>query len=432
MDDTNFQAWGRYPKIPQSVSWLRWRNEELPLQNGAFYLPRGMGRSYADVCLIEDGNLISTESLNKIISFDQEKGILRCEAGLSLGELLEFSVPRGWFIPVTPGTKFVSVGGAIANDVHGKNHHCSGTFGRFVNSFELLRSDGERIVCSPEENTALFNATIAGLGLTGLILWAELKLRPVGGPAIQKYATKFHSFKHFYELSQEISGKYEYVVAWLDCLARKNQFGRGVFFYGVHSDKQIKPKSSSSLLRVPIDAPGFLLNPLSMKAFNTLYYNVQRDHSEAKLIHYDPFFYPLDAVHGWNKIYGKNGFLQFQCVVPDAESATRILEKVVDSRMASFLAVLKEFGDVKSPGMLSFPRPGTTLCLDFPMKGEKTLKLFDEFEAIVRDVGGALYPAKDATMSKEAFAEFYPQLEAFKEHKDPRCNSAFWSRVVGE
>jgi len=413
-----------------------WTFNELP-KGKSLLLAHGQGRSYGDACLNNSGTLISTRHLNRLIGFDDETGIIKCESGVTLAEILRFAVPRGWFIPVSPGTKFVSVGGAIANDIHGKNHHVAGTFGRNLLSFELLRSDGHRTTCSPKRNDALFNATIAGLGLTGFITWAEIQLKKIKGPFIDEESIKFSSLDKFFELSRSSDSKSEYTVAWLDCIGTGSNFGRGIFMRGNHSENTGSQKDSyrEGKLSVPIDFPSWALNSFTVKAFNALYYNKQLKKTVTKTIHYDPFFYPLDSVHGWNKIYGKNGFLQFQCVIPTKDSAGQkaieaILREVVAAQSASFLAVLKEFGDIESPGLMSFPRQGITLCLDFAFRGDETLRLFRKLHKIVFDNGGAIYPAKDACMTPEEFSAAFPKLKEFTPHIDKAFSSDFWRRVT--
>lgn len=433
-----YESWGRYPKSePAAVEPVYWRSEPLRLDRfDRPVLPYGLGRSYGDSCLNDGGVLLDTLGLNRFISFDTDRGILRCEAGVTVDEILEVIVPHGWFLPVTPGTKHVTVGGAIANDIHGKNHHVAGTFGCHVTKFELERSTGERIICSPTENAELFRATIGGLGLTGLILWAEFTLKSIDNAMIQMERIRFASLDEFFEISAESADTYEYIVAWIDCLAQGSELGRGVFIRGNHVEGDHGLMTNGdSFLRVPFEFPSFALNPLTMKAFNSAYYRSQLRKHVRKIVHYEPFFYPLDAVGDWNKIYGRRGFFQYQCVVPtgaDGAAIREIIRRIVESGQASFLDVLKEFGDVPSPGMLSFPRPGVTLALDFPNEGEKTLALFDELDALVREGGGVVYPAKDARMSAENFQAFYPEWKAFSRYVDPNFSSSFWRRVTCE
>jgi FAD/FMN-containing dehydrogenase len=431
------RSWGRYPRVAHAwVEPLYWRSDLPDLSNSDHpVLPYGYGRSYGDSCLNENGVLLDTGHLNRFISFDEETGVLCCEAGVSLADILEVMVPRGWFIPVSPGTKFVSVGGAIANDVHGKNHHRSGTFGRHVVRLKLLRSNGERIVCSPETNADLFAATIGGLGLTGLILWAEIRLKPIVNPFIAMQRIRFSSLTEFMELSTQADRQYEYTVSWVDLLVGGDALCRGIFMCGNHDTSQARAKQLPQKklpLSVPFDFPAMALNPLTVKAFNELYYHAQLGKKVEKVVSWDSFFYPLDAIQHWNRMYGRRGFLQYQFVVPfehGYESMKDILERIRRSGEGSFLTVLKQFGDIPSPGMLSFPRPGLTLALDFAFRGQQTLRLLDDLDTIVREGGGAVYPAKDARMSGSSFQVFYPRWQEFAHYVDPRFSSSFWRRV---
>ncbi|MCB0310145.1 MAG: FAD-binding oxidoreductase [Bdellovibrionales bacterium] len=428
------QSWGRYPQVNQEIHFYVGRSDTLQLPGSGTFLPYGQGRSYGDSCLNAGGTLISTRYLDKFISFDPHSGRLSCEAGVTLEEILNFFVPRGWFIPVSPGTQYVSVGGAIANDIHGKNHHRAGTFGCHVLSLELLRSNGERLNCSPDSESALFRATVGGLGLTGLIVTATLQLKPICSAMIDLESIKFKSLDEFFEVSKESERDFEYTVAWIDCLSSGDNFGRGIFMRGNHSiSSQYHQQAERTFpLSVPLDLPSFCLNPLSVRAFNFAYYHKQREPVLKKPQHYKPFFYPLDAVQNWNRIYGRRGFLQFQCVVPsnsDNRAIRQILKAAVASGKASFLAVIKEFGEIKSPGILSFPRPGITLCMDFPFEGASTLGLFNQLDDLVLENGGALYPAKDACMRPAHFKNYYPRHQEFSEFIDPRFSSSFWRRV---
>lgn len=433
--NSNYQSWGRYPKsTPEKIirpQWLNDLNSSL-LSSSTKNLVFGQGRSYGDSCLNSNGTIISTNSLNRFISFDQEQGILDCEAGVTLEQILDTFLPdpqnSGWFLPVSPGTKYVSIGGAIANDIHGKNHHIAGTFGCHVLSFELLRSDGTLLICSPTQNAELFNATIGGLGLTGIILSAKIKLRKVANAFIEMQSIKFENISEFFKISSESDKDFEYTVAWIDCLAKGQNLGRGIFMRGNHSQTAIAHKKKVKLA-VPLDFPNFALNNLSIKLFNFLYYNKQQQKQISKIQHYDPFFYPLDSINNWNRIYGKRGFFQFQCVVPSQSAITNILEEIAKSGRGSFLAVLKQFGTIKSPGLLSFPRAGYTLALDFPNQGQATFELLKKLESIVTCDNGAIYPAKDALMSAQSFKQYFPNLEKFKAHIDPKFESDFWRRV---
>jgi FAD/FMN-containing dehydrogenase len=431
------QSWGRYPRVEHSqIASIYWRNElpelakfEQPI------LPYGYGRSYGDSCLNEGGVSLNVSHLRRFIAFDEEAGILRCEAGVSLAEVLELVVPRGWFLPVSPGTKFVSVGGAIANDIHGKNHHKAGTFGCHITRFELLRSSGERLMCSPTENTELFCATIGGLGLTGVILWAEFQLKRIVNPYIDMERIQFASLDEFIEISAQTDRDYEYTMSWVDILIGGKALCRGIFMCGNNDqspERAKQPLPKKLPLVVPVDFPTFVLNTFTVKAFNELYYHSQVSKRVHKVVPYEPFFYPLDSIHQWNRMYGKRGFLQYQFVVPFAEgfaAMREIITRIRRSGEGSFLTVLKKFGDIQSPGMLSFPRPGLTLALDFAYGGKKTLRLLDDLDRIVRESGGAVYPAKDARMSAESFQAFFPRWQEFAQYVDPHFSSSFWRRV---
>lgn len=429
-----FESWGRYPKLQADVVPLHWTTD-FPLAPPPVtkQLPVGLGRSYGDVCLLENGTLLHTPGMDRLLHFDAATGVLRCEAGASLKQILDFAVPRGFFLPVTPGTKYVTVGGAIANDIHGKNHHGAGTFGRHVLRFELVRSDGSRFVCSPVENTDWFSATIGGMGLTGLMTWAEIRLRPIVSRKIDYRGDKFHGIDEFFALSQAATS--EYTVAWIDCVSTGRNFARGIFMQGDHAQTSGPlTRSREPKLVFPIDLPDFALNRYSMAAFNTLYFHKQLGKQKTGPVDYEPFFYPLDAVLRWNRMYGKNGLLQFQNVLPPAsgrEGMIEILKEIAKSGLASFLAVIKFFGSVPSVGMMSFPAPGVMLALDFPVRREVSFDLVDRLARITLEHGGRMYSAKDARMTAEQFQVFYPQWREFARYVDPGFDSAFWQRVTG-
>ena len=416
---------------------MRWKGDLLPESGDKSILPFGLGRSYGDSCLNDGESLVETSGLNRFIAFDESKGSIQCEAGVTLDEILKLIVPKGWFLPTTPGTKFITVGGAIANDIHGKNHHVSGSFGCHVKGFELLRSDGSRTRCTSRSNTDLFKATIGGLGLTGLITWAEFRLKKIDNAWIESESIKFTGIGEFLELSEESNKDWEYTVSWIDCVARGKSFGRGIFMRGNHSPASVLSRKvhGDPKLGAPFDCPNMMLNSLSIKSFNTLYYGKQKAKHTKSRTHYDSFFYPLDSINGWNRIYGNRGFFQYQCVVPFAGgklTMENILGKITASKLGSFLAVIKTFGDKKSPGMLSFPQPGITLALDFPNRGESTKNLFEELDVLVNAASGSVYPAKDACMSAEFFQKSYPQWHEFSKFVDPKFSSSFWRRVTTE
>lgn len=434
----HYESWGRYPKAEHSVFSVGWRHQEVPFPRfSEGVLPFGLGRSYGDVCLNDQGTLLHTQDLRHLISFDSESGVLECEAGISLQEIIEIFLPKGWFPPVVPGTKFVTVGGAIANDIHGKNHHRAGTFGCHVQGFELLRSSGERIFCSPQKNTELFEATIGGLGLTGLILWARIQLKKMRTPWLDVEHLPFVNLHGFLSLCQDSDSKYEYTVAWLDCVSGNAKAGRGIFIRGNPSDSQktsMPMGESQGSFKMPVDAPPFLLNRHTMGLMNEAYFRLQSRKKDTVLMGYEPFFFPLDKVHDWNRFYGRAGFLQYQFVLPEgAESVLQeIFDKIVRSGLGSFLAVLKRFGDKVSPGLLSFPMKGLTLALDFPIHGTAVFELLSSLDELVAQAGGAVYPAKDARMSAQNFRLFFPKWEAFSRTIDPKFSSDFWKRVAAQ
>jgi FAD/FMN-containing dehydrogenase len=422
-------SWGRYPRATQQIIPLYWRDAVLPDVAGTV-LPYGNGRSYGDVCLNDGGALLHTRGLDRLIAFDSASGILRCESGVLFADILAFAVPRGWFLPVTPGTQYITIGGAIANDVHGKNHHRAGTFGEQLRCFELLRSDGSRVLCSRAENAGLFAATIAGLGLTGLVTWAEFALKRIAGAWMSTQTLTFNGLPEFFALSTQSEHAYEYTVAWIDCAGSGKTFGRGLFIRANHAEDS-RPLPRTRQLRVPFTPPFPLVNRATLHAFNALYFHGAR-RGDA-VMPYRPYFYPLDAVDDWNRIYGPRGFLQYQCVVPPAQAEDAIAEllrTIAASGAGSFLSVLKVFSDRPAAGILSFPRAGTTLALDFPNRGSATFDLLERLDDVVVAAGGAVYPAKDARLRAERFRRYFPRWEEMQAHVDPRFSSGFWRRVT--
>ena len=424
------KSWGGL-STQAATSELRWSDRDASLPNGeGSLLAYGNGRSYGDVALNGGATLLHTRGMDRFIAFDETAGVLACEAGVLLSEILEVFVPRGWFLPVTPGTRFVTVGGAIACDVHGKNHHAAGTFGCHVRRFELLRSDGSRLVCSREENADWFAATIGGLGLTGLMTWVEIELKRIASVKIAVENARFSGLDEFFAIDAQAASRHEYTVAWIDCLAARP---RGIFMAGDHAPDDglagAAKKHASLPLTPPPGLPFSLINGLSLRGFNFAYFH--RPLPAETVVHYAPFFHPLDGVLHWNRLYGKRGFYQYQFVLPLAERAAldEIMRTIARSGQGSFLAVLKTFGAPPSPGLLSFPLPGVTLALDFPNHGAPTLALFECLDAIVEAAGGRLYAAKDARMSGEFFRRSYPRWDEFLPFVDPRFSSDFFRRV---
>lgn len=399
----------------------------------------GNARSYGDVGLITDGIAVSSGMLTRFISFDTTTGILECEPGVTLREIQARFVKQGWMLPVTPGTSFVTVGGAIANDVHGKDHHLTGTFGDHVLSITLVRTDGSVMVCDRRSNEAMLRATIGGLGLTGVIASASIQLRKVAGPYFDAEVLPFGDLDEFFDISQQTEDQnWQATVSWFDCSTRKA--GRGSFTRGNVSPRQYNPETDDKNLRldggalaVPFTPPISLVNKLSLDVFNTGYYWLQKRAAGKSQMHYKAFYYPLDGVYHWNRIYGPKGFFQYQSVVPmeHAREATKeMLEIIRKSGEGSFLGVLKTFADKPAAGLLSFAKRGVTLALDFPNRGESTEKLFKKLDAIVSETGGRLNPSKDARMSREMFHEGYPNLKEFLKFRDPNISSDFARRVI--
>ncbi|WP_262296299.1 FAD-binding oxidoreductase [Microvirga sesbaniae] len=437
----DYRSWGRTVSANHVVDRPENRdNATRALSESEFpVLAYGCGRSYGDVALNPGGRLIDCRSLDRFLAFNRATGVLTCEAGVRLADILAVicrpeADGSGWFLPVTPGTRFVTVGGAIANDVHGKNHHRFGTFGRHVLALELARSDGSRLVCSPEQNPDLFAATIGGLGLTGLILSATLQLRRVEGLAVEAEDIQFSSLSDFFDLAEASDRDWEYTAAWVDCLASGAHLGRGIYSRARHyPGKGVEPPGRNSRLSIPITSPIPATNSLSVRAFNALYWRkLGLNGQTSRIGSYEPVFYPLDAIGEWNRLYGPKGFYQFQCVVPHEqarEAVADMLRLIAQSGEGSMLVVLKTFGDLPSPGLLSFPRPGVTLALDFPERGTTTRKLLRLLEEVAVAAYGRLYPAKDSLMTPDAFRQGYPSFEQFQPMMDPRFSSAFAQRI---
>ncbi len=382
-------GWGRYPVIESlPVFPFTATHARLTLESEQYsqLIPRGMGRSYGDSAL--GAQVFQSTYLNHILEFDDKKGLVRCQSGVSLDDLLTTFVPRGWFLSVTPGTRFVSVGGAIASDVHGKNHHVDGCFSRYIKSIRMLLATGEIINCSAEDHSELFYATCGGMGLTGLILEAEMYLKPIESSYIDETIIKTTDLKHTVELFEQYESS-SYSVAWIDCLASGNKLGRSLLMLGEHSQQGGFDMLNKKGLSIPVDMPSALLNSYSVSAFNALYYNRIRQAEIKHQVHYQPFFYPLDALQNWNRLYGKNGFTQYQFVIPQStglEGMTEILNRIVASKKGSFLAVLKAFGE-KNSNYLSFPVKGYTLALDFKIDSQ-LFGFLDTLDQIVLEYGG--------------------------------------------
>lgn len=427
------RPWNGWPAVRQKTLRV-WRSTDTlpgPLP-GETFLPFGLGRSLSDVCLNPDGTLLRTPAMDRLLAFDETRGSLRCEAGVTLRQLLEFLTPRGWFLPTTPGTSQVTIGGAIANDVHGKDHHRNGSFGCHVTRLELLRSDGRRIECSPDTQGDLFRATIGGLGLTGLITWAEFRLKRMPSAFLDVESVRFGSLEDWRRVAQE-DGAWEYTVAWLD--------GTRAPFPGIHIRGNFAASGPPShrfrrgaVVTVPCDAPGWLLQPWLIRAFNRLKLSGQPATVKKSRQDFQSFFYPLDRIENWSRLYGRRGYLQYQFVAPHEHALgllQRVLETAIAVRQPAYLVVLKTLGPAASGGLLSFPTSGLTAAIDFPNLGKPTLDLFNQFDDWVRAAKGRLYPAKDPRMSAAMFRDGYPSWREFARHVDPAFSSGFWRRVAG-
>ena len=423
------KSWNNYPKVKHKNIQMFSNNLSF---NSNKNLAHGLGRSYGDVCLNENENLILTNKLNEVLEFNKETGVLKCNAGISLKEILNLIVFNGWFLPVVPGTRYVSIGGAIANDIHGKNHHKFGSFGNFVESFKLLRSNGEIMNCSKKENKDYFKATIGGMGLTGIIISAEIKLIKIESEYIDTTTLRYESIKEYWEINREAEKNFDYTVSWIDCSIKNDGGLRGVFHSGNHSENNPTKKNKKDIsVPVPFTPPFSLVNNLTMKIINETYYKINKTEN-FKLQHYKTFFFPLDMIGSWGKAYGSKGFFQYQFVIPSESGINginKILNEIKNHGQVPALGVLKTFGNIESVGMMSFPREGLTMALDFQNKGVKTLNFLDRLDKIVMEYGGALYPAKDSRMSKNVFENSFPNLNEFSNFIDPKFSSSFWRRV---
>ena len=427
-------SWGRLSADQHHVVGLHDPSTVISLVTHGAYkgVAYGMGRSYGDVCLNPRGTLWVTTGLDHFIAFDDSSGRLACEAGVLLRDIQQLVIPRGWMLPVTPGTQMVTVGGAIANDVHGKNHHVLGSFGDHVQSITLIRTDGEVINCGPAQRPDWFAATVGGLGLTGIITQAEIQLRRVAGPWLATETVPYANLNEFFRLADDSETKWEHTVSWIDCITGGG--GRGLFMRGNFTKSANRPAPQRRKLTMSLVPPVSLVNRLTLRLFNMAYYHCKKWQTGQRITHYESFFYPLDNLLEWNHIYGPQGFFQYQSVVPrevGQDAVQAMLKKIAQARDGSFLTVLKTFGDRQPIGMLSFPQPGVTLALDFPNHGKRTLKLFDYLDAIVYEAKGRIYLAKDARMPRQLFEAGYPRLPEFMKYRDPGISSGLSRRLLG-
>ncbi|MBV8251104.1 MAG: FAD-binding oxidoreductase [Chitinophaga sp.] len=411
--------WGNYPAIASEESTFT-QEEQLRsfVSDNHELIARGNGRCYGDASLGKHS--ISMLKYDKVLLFDTQKGILETQAGVTLDQLLDIIVPKGWFLPITPGTKFITIGGAVASDVHGKNHHVDGAFSNHIIDMDVITGTGETVTCSPTQHTELFWATCGGMGLTGVITRVKFDLKKIETAYIKQTQIKAKNLEDVIRLFEEYK-HYTYSMAWIDCLKKGDAFGRSILIVGEHAqpaelnDKQRKAPltlPAKRKLTIPFNLPSFILNTLTVKIFNWLYYNKNLKREINNVVPYEPFFYPLDAILHWNRGYGKAGFVQYQFVLPleHKDGLVAILKRISDKGWGSFLAVLKVFGNQDS--LISFPMEGYTLALDFPVR-KGLFEFLDELDEIVLQYGGRLYLSKDARMKQEVFWKSYPNAEKF-------------------
>lgn len=413
--------WGNYPVVEteeKAFSFEEQLNDTLLHSNNI--IARGNGRCYGDASLAK--TTISTLKYDKILSFDTDQGIFECQSGLTLDKILEVIVPKGWFLPVTPGTKFITVGGAIASDVHGKNHHVDGCFSHHVLEMDVVLAGGGIITCSPHLNSDLFWATCGGMGLTGIITRAKFNLKKIETSFIKQKQIKAQNLEEVIRLFEEYK-HYTYSVAWIDCLKKGKHFGRSILMLGEHAKlEDLDEKKKKDPLQLPrkkqitfpFTLPSFVLNQFTVRAFNFLFYGKNLKREINNIVSYEPFFYPLDAILHWNRGYGRKGFVQYQFVLPleSKQGLIDILHKISDKGIGSFLAVLKVFG--KQDDLISFPKEGYTLALDIPVR-KGLFEFLDELDKVVLAYGGRLYLSKDARMKSEIFWKGYSNAQKFSE-----------------
>ncbi|WP_340152603.1 FAD-binding oxidoreductase [uncultured Marivirga sp.] len=420
MQKTSITNWNKFPEIEAEIKHYTLGSENNPSFLKNDFSPRGNGRSYGDASLGEV--VCSSLRHNKILFFDKAEGLFIAQSGILFSEILDVITPNGWFLPVTPGTKYITLGGAIAANVHGKNHHAEGSISRHIQFIDLLLANGEILRCDRSQNSAVFYASVGGMGLSGLIVAAGIQLKKIESTSISQLQLKAQNLTEILEFFHQYA-TYTYSVAWIDCLKKGKQFGRSILMLGEHS-KQKEVRNTKELfvshrknsINIPFNFPGFVLNDYSIRWFNTFYYHKNLKSRKELQSHYDTFFYPLDSILNWNRIYGKRGFIQYQFVLPKENGKTyleKILKRITDKGWGSFLAVLKMFGP-EDEGYLSFPMEGYTLALDFPIR-KGLFQFLDELDILVKKAGGRIYLTKDARMSSQMFKDTYPKLKEFQD-----------------
>lgn len=434
MVTNSITSWGgTIASAPVGVEPL---TNQLPTECKTGLLVHGLGRSYGDVCLNNGGLILRANGSGDTIDFNPMSGVLKASSGVDIQTINSHTIPHGWIVRVLPGTSQVTLGGAIANDIHGKNHYRQGTFGCHVRSFTLLKSDGVVRLCSPSEHSDLFAATVGGLGLTGAILDVELQLLKITSSNVEAISVKTDSLQDTLDVLEEADREAEYTVAWVDLMGSQSTWGRGHVLIGNHAPagkglEELKSLPRSS--RLP-DIGRAVMNRTTVSIGNVLRYNMQLKRKKFLQLSLNEFFHPLDGIVGWNRAYGSRGFFQYQFVVPDSQAGSfalrGILSELANQSIPPYLAVVKRFGTVASPGLMSFPMPGITIAIDIPNVGPQVLDALSNCDALLLECGGRVYPAKDARMSSSDFKRMYPQWEQLEQLRDPAFSSSFWRRMM--
>lgn len=402
-------SWGNYQKIKSQLHSITDKNIPVSLK-GNDYIVYANGRSYGDCAL--NTNTVLTNKLNSILSFDKNKGVIHCQSGVLLADIIQEVIPQKWFFPVTPGTKYITIGGAVAADVHGKNHHKSGCFSEFIIELKIVMPDGKIVVCNKDENESLFRATCGGMGLTGVIIEVIFQLKAISSTSIEQKTVATKNLENTFKAFEKYK-KNTYLVAWIDGLATGKHVGKGLIYIGDDANDNEFDISSKKRIKIPKWFPSFLLNPLSIQIYNWYYYNIHKNTTGKVTI--DDFFYPLDGLANWNRIYGKKGFVQYQIVIPKKlsyEGISKILKTVNNSKHTSYLTILKLMGK-ENENYLSFPLEGYTIAMDFKVK-KGLWSFLNHLDSVILEYNGRAYLAKDGRMTKGVFEKGYLELEAFK------------------
>ena len=402
-------SWGNYPKGDLKIE--KFNSDEFFFKKNS--IPYGNGRSYGDSCI--SNNLIDLKEYDEVINYDNKKGLIIVQSGVLVDKILNLIVKDGWFLPVVAGTKLITIGGAIASDIHGKNHHLDGCFSEHIKWLKILLPNGKKLTCSKNKNRELFLATCGGMGLTGIILQTEIKLKKINSTQIKKTTIKTENLKDTFRVFNSIKNE-PYSVAWIDCLSKNEKLGKGIVSYGKFLDSGVLNFNIKRRINIPFYFPHFVLSKYSVKLFNWVYYNRIKSKKNTTIVNFDSFFFPLDIIKNWNRIYGKKGFLQYQFILPKKTSykgLLSILKKISESGKGSFLAVLKLYGK-ENDNYLSFPKEGYSLALDFKIE-KGVFELLNELDKIVLKYDGRIYLSKDSRVSKKVFEKGYPNINKFRD-----------------